>query len=632
MSDSAPSNTPSMRDRSLALIDEIIQMTLKGNIRSTAQVNQLLQAGVPKGGGEIFDRCLGDRRAALDKEKETQTDELKLAKVERKLRALKTIQTEWEKWQAENAANTQIDDATERILNAEPADQLMVLVQELDPNRDRSFTLSQWRELAKSLRQSAQTLHPELRENVDALADGIQQGLQSWQELETNLVSWLYDQAQGSIGFAGSPGQYGPWATWEKKVSHAAPKQLFHTLALEESTVEFAAKHGPSNQDWVGLMITLRCLQQGLVNWFDKLVYDSKVGSKLSISTYLAFAVLWSQLASGFNQAATLNATSRDRMMQACFQMTLQILRSFALRDYFPLYGGLFASFSGRYLRDTLDYLDQPLKQAEGTAEKARILTLLGSSQRALGRYDNAIQFHEQALEIAQKAEDMTCQIANLNHLSRTYVAQQQYDQAVSYSQRALILARQAGDRTGEANALANLGFSEVFRMQQQGNVDADTSEMAIQYLQQGLKLVERLGDRQSQALCLSSLGIAQVMNQQPQAAIPYLEGGIQAAQFAGDLYLQATNMAYLAEAQYQLDQAASAIATGSLAMYLLEQMASEEWRYPAKVLTILRGQIGDEAFQNLLGEQRSRIIAAIGVDGYDHLPELLKRYQQNDD
>lgn len=306
------------------------------------------------------------------------------------------------------------------------------------------------------------------------------------------------------------------------------------------------------------------------------------------------------------------------------------ILRAFAQREYFPLYGGVFASLSGNYLRDALNYLDEPLRRVEGTQEKARILTLLGYSLRAQGVYDRANTFHQQALEIARDAGDRICEIANLNHLSRMCVAQQNYESAISYSQRALMFSRQTGDRLGEANALANLGFSEVFQAKQLAQVEPEVYESAIHYLEQGLQLSERLADRQSQSLCFSSLGIAHVVIEQPQKAIAYLEQGWQAAQFSGDLYLQGLNLAYLAEASYSLQNLDKAIYTGSLGAYLLEQIGSNDWRKPAGLLTILQGQIGVEAFQTLLGEQRPKIIAIIGVDGYDYIPQLLKKYRDS--
>jgi hypothetical protein len=130
--------------------------------------------------------------------------------------------------------------------------------------------------------------------------------------------------------------------------------------------------------------------------------------------------------------------------------------------------------------------------------------------------------------------------------------------------------------------------------------------------------------------MCFSSLGIALVVIEQPKKAVVYLEKGWQAAQFSGDLYLQGVNLAYLAQACYGLQNFAQAIFSGSLGAYLLEQIGSNDWRKPAGLLTILQGQLGSEAFQTLLGQQRGKIIPVIGVDGYDYIPQLLAKYRES--
>lgn len=627
------SDVLSLRDRYLNLIDQIVQATLKGQIRSKEQVYQMLMEGVSSGTGEIFERCLGDRLTSTQHQMETQANELKQSKASRSLRALQTIQGEWERWQAKNQATEVLDTALQQITVREDGDRasanaLIAFLRITDPNQPKPLNLSQLQQLAKQLQQKDAT---QTTSETQQLSQGILRGLESRQRLESHLVSWIYDQNRSQLGFEGVPGQQGPWALWAKQVNSPTPQSLFQALSLGQSGAEWVMRQrGLSLSSMVELVEVLRYLQQGLINWFDKLVYDSKVGAKLSISTFLGFAVLWSQLANGFSQAVVPPEQEIfvSACVNACFQVTLQILRTFAQREYFPLYGGIFASFSGEYLRDALSYLDDPLRQAERTQEKARILTLLGYSARALGQADRASAFHQEALEIASAAGDTRCIVANLNHLSRTCVARSSYAEAINYSQRAVILSRQGGDRPGEANALANLGYSEVFQAQQLEQADPEVYELAIDRLQQGLQLSEKLGDRQSQALCLSSLGIAEVMLEHPQVAIAYLEGGIQAAQFSGDLYLQGMNLAYLAEAQYRLQDPAKAIYAGCLGMYLLEQIASTSWRQAAGLLVVLRGQLGETQFQALLAQQRSTIVAAIGVDGYDHLPKLLEQYQ----
>lgn len=619
-----------LQERYFELIDEIVQTTLKGKIRSKEQVYQKLLQGVSTGTGEIFERCLDERLNSTQQQVDNPVSEIKQAKAIRSLRALNTIISEWERVQEQNRVSTSITTAIQSIITADRSDRLTTLLRVIDPNRQQVLNLQQLGQLAKTLQQEALTNSDSdsVRE-IEQLSTGITAGLASWQRLEDYLVSWIYDQNRGPLGFEGVPEQRGPWALWARQVNSPLPQSLFQTLAREQPLNEWANSQRSLELDaWVELTIVLQCLQRGLVAWFDKMVYDSKVGAKLSISTFIVFAVIWSQIASALNQ--TLSSTKRDAIVNGCFQVSMQVLRAFAQRDYFPLYGGVFASLSGNYLRDALNYLDEPLRRVEGTQEKARILTLLGYSLRAQGIYDRAISFHQQALEIAREAGDRSCEIANLNHLSRIGVAQKNYSEAISYSQRALILSRQSGDRLGEANALANFGYSEVFQAKDTQQVEPEVYESAIHYLEQGLELAERLSDRQSQALCFSSLGIAYVVIEQPQQAISYLEQGWQAAQISGDLYLQGLNLAYLAEACYGLQNYEQAIYTGSLGAYLLEQIGSNDWRKPAGLLIILQGQMGGEAFQTLLGQQRTKILAIIGVDGYDYIPQLLEKYRDS--
>lgn len=631
MSDSVP-----LRDRYFQLINDIIQTTLQGKIRSKEQVYQMLLQEVSTGTGEIFDRCLEQQMNETQQQIDNPVSEIKQAKAMRSLRALKTISSEWERVQEQNRVSEAITGAVEAITTAHSTERLTALLRVTDSNRQQVLNLQQLAQLAKALQQQAQqTSDPETATQMQQLSQGIVTGVASWQRLEGYLVSWIYDQNRGNLGFEGLPEQRGPWAVWAKQVNSPLPQSLFLAIARNQPLQEWANK-APNLElnAWVELALLLQYLQRGLVVWFDKMVYDSKMGAKLSISTFIAFAIIWSQIAIALNQ--TIATTQRDVLVNSCFQVSLQILRTFAQRDYFPLYGGVFASLSGNYLQDALSYLDEPLRRVERTQEKARILTLLGYSLRAQGQYDRAISFHLQALEIARAAGDHICEIANLNHLSRIGVDRKVYSDAINYSQRALILSRQTGDRLGEANALTNLGYSEVFQAKEDSQLEPEVYERAIHYLEQGLQLLERLGDslgggyasHQSKALGLSSLGIAYVVIEEPQQAMTYLEQGWQAAQRSGDLYLQGINLSYLAQACYSLQNLETTIFTGSLGAYLLEQIGSHDWRQAAGLLTIVRGQIGVEAFNRLIEQHRSKIIAIIGVDGYDYIPKMLQKYR----
>lgn len=631
MADAPTPEAPSLRDRYLAVIDQIVNITLKGQLRSKEQIYQQLVQDVSVGTGEIFERCLTERLDETQTRLNSETDELKQAKASRILRALQAIQKEWERYQKTQQATGAIVAAAQAILIAPAPDRLSAWLNWVDPNQSHSLSPEQLRALVQRLNQSAaDAADPAEAQDIQQLAAGIHSGLESQRQLEDEVIRWIYE-VPTAIGFEGTPRQWGPWKLWSDRVNSLVPKQLFQSLTANQSIVETISRQSSIGlRDWAELVLLLQFLQRGLVAWFEKQPYDSKWGTKQSVATFLTFAVIWGQLSIGFEQAATLSGDDRHRLSQGCFQVMLQILRRFSQQPYFPLYGGVFALFTGDYLKDTLDYLDEPLQQVPGTQEKARILTLLGYSRKAVGQYDGAIAFHHQALEIARTAADQVCEIANLNHLSRIYVAQKNYAEAINHSQRALILARQGGDRLGEANALTNFGYSEVLAARQLERIEPESYEMSISYLQQGLQLSEKLGDRQSQSLCYNSLGIAYVLLEQPQAAISYLEKGAQAAQFSGDLYLQGLNFVYLAEAHYSLGDRAKSVFAAFVGMYLLEQIQANEWRQPAGLLTILQGHLGEEGLQQVRKQYRSVIIPIIGVDGYDHLPTLLEQYKQS--
>ncbi len=609
-----------MRDRYLTWIDQLVEKILKGQLPSKEQVYRQLDQELEPETEDIFEQCLQERLAALQTNLDTATDELKQAKATRSLRALKTLQGEWERHKKEKGTASAIATAAQALLSAESDQRFAAWVTVLDANQVQPLTLEQLKQLAATLSQTVSisgTANPELQQFIV----GIRTGIASWRTLEPHLVSWMYEQGQ-NLGFEGIPGQRGPWQFWSQQVSSPLVRSLFQGLALNQPMAESIGRQENALQDWVDLALTLQLTQRGLVNWFEQQPYDSKWGTQQAIATFLSFAVLWGQLSAGIAQSSV---NSSEGLGQGCFQMALQTLRSFTQKAYFPLYGGVFALLSGRHLQDALNYLDAPLRQSEGTQEKARMLTLLGYSQRALGQIEQALAFHQQALEIAQAASDTPCEIANLNHISRTYLAQKLYGEAIGYSQRALILARQRGDRLGEANALTNLGYAQILTAQQIERLIPEASEASIGYLKEGLRLSEQLGDRQSQALCYNSLGIAYGLLEQPAEAIPYLQQGLQAAQRSGDLYLQGLNWSYLAENYYRTGDRLQAIQAGMLGLYGLEQIQAPEQSQPYGLLAVLRGQLGVESFQEAVRQCRPSLLPLIGVDGFDHVLQLIE-------
>ncbi len=630
MSDS-PSKPLTTLERYLIFVDRIIINIENGKLLSKEHVYRILSESLESGTGEIFERALEEQANLLQAKFAAQTDEVKQAKANQKLRAIKILKDAWEQWQN----NYQVQDTCTRglqtILNAEPQERLLTLIQVLDPNHTPVFERQHIQLLSQLLQKSADTIPDDSEAfTLRQFAIGLTRGLAAFDLLEGSLVSWLYE-SQKQVGFERSK-VTGPWHSWAQQITSPLPRDLFAAQASNQSAAAIAkAQLSIDISAWVELSILLRYLQNGLVRWFDQQLYDAKAGLHMTGVTFVAFAMIWGELSSGFQNAQQLAERDRQFLAQICFRISLQTLRTFAQRENFPLYGGVFASFSGESFRETISYLDQPLKEAENTQEKARILTVLGYSKAWMGHHRDAIALHQEAVNLAREVGDQRCEIANLNHLSRISLIQKDFSTSESQAQRAVILARQNGDRQGEANALANLGYSEVMIARQQESITPEELETAINHLERGQKLSEKLNDIQNQVLCWVGLGTAYIAIAQPSQAQIALEKGLALTQQIGDRDLQALSHAYLGETFYQLNQLESATYHACLGMYLLEQRQSKAWQQSASLVVILQGKLRVDGFADLLQKLRSHFIALIGVDGFDHLPNLIDRYRQGD-
>jgi len=338
----------SLSDRYFALIDQIVELTLQGKISSVERVYRILVEKVEVGTGEVLERCLAQRLEANQS-----STKLKAARI---LRALQTIEKQWERWQEENQVDAEISETAQSIIAGEREDYFLRTVDAIDPNQEVPLSIDELHKLAANLQAAAKTQEDaQLAQEWQQLATGIVEGLKSFTLLEADLVSWMYGSGSNFSGFGAE--KPNPWRIWGQKIASPLPKQLFFTLAQQQSTKDFArVANNLELRAWIELAILLQYLQRGLVTWYDQQPYNSKFGKELSYSTLLTFASIWGELWRAF-------VDRQPALADGCFLVMLQILRTFAQRPDFPLYSGVFASFSGDYLQDTLDYFDEPLKQ-----------------------------------------------------------------------------------------------------------------------------------------------------------------------------------------------------------------------------------------------------------------------------
>jgi hypothetical protein len=217
----------SLGDHYNSFIEDIIKRTLKGEFRSKAPVYKRLVQALEAGTGEIFERSLTTYRDRLQQQLDRETSEIKQAKLTRQLRALGTLTEAWEKWQADNQAQSLWQTATQAIAQASPEATLGVLVTWLDPNHSPALGYGDLQAIAQALHTAADTApSPHETVTLQRLGQGLQQGLAAYTRLEPHLVSWLYESRR-SVGF-GEPGaQTGPWSTvGQTGVGSLAPSPL----------------------------------------------------------------------------------------------------------------------------------------------------------------------------------------------------------------------------------------------------------------------------------------------------------------------------------------------------------------------------------------------------------------------
>jgi tetratricopeptide (TPR) repeat protein len=198
-------------------------------------------------------------------------------------------------------------------------------------------------------------------------------------------------------------------------------------------------------------------------------------------------------------------------------------------------------------------------KQVGNLERQAQCLNSLGQVLDRLGYYAQALQFYQEWIDLKKAMGDRTANLGSLirnrsnvatglinSSANNTSVANIKYAQAIEFHQQWIEVKRKMGDRAGEANSLGNLG-NAYFALGQY--------PQAIQAYQQCLEMARTIGDRRSEASSLSGLGSAFFILGQYTQAIEFHERSLEISQKIDDLTIQAKTFSNLGKAYYSLGQ-----------------------------------------------------------------------------
>lgn len=137
--------------------------------------------------------------------------------------------------------------------------------------------------------------------------------------------------------------------------------------------------------------------------------------------------------------------------------------------------------------------------QRSGSARQASVfLYPLGLAYEQLNRYEEALDYYQQALQLRRQLDDVPGQIKVLNNLGIVSDKISRYEQALDLYQQALALIRQNKDIEAEGRTLTNIGIIYFH---------AGRYAAALDSLQQALTLYRQIGKRGQEASVLNNIG-----------------------------------------------------------------------------------------------------------------------------
>ena len=164
---------------------------------------------------------------------------------------------------------------------------------------------------------------------------------------------------------------------------------------------------------------------------------------------YRILATVYEQLVTAWKAVPAINQSSREKHGKALNRL------------------GLAYYSQGDYDR-AIDFQQQALEIAREIGDRngiAHSLSDLGSAYPFAGRLSTkAIDFHQQSLEIQREIGDRKGIAKLLGNLGNAYASQGDYTKAIDFQQQALEIAREIGDRKGIANSLGNRAMRTILR------------------------------------------------------------------------------------------------------------------------------------------------------------------------
>jgi len=179
-------------------------------------------------------------------------------------------------------------------------------------------------------------------------------------------------------------------------------------------------------------------------------------------------------------------------------------------------------------------------RHARDLTGEAWMLNDLGDACRELRRYDDGLNYLEQALACGDEVNDGYLRASILNNLAGIYAGLDRMEQALTLAEQALAAFRAIGDQRGEAILLNNLG--EAYR--QVGNM-----EQSLRHLEQARAVFADSGNSYGEGFVLDNLGLTHLASDRAELAVDHFHAAIRLRRGSGDRRGEASSLSHLGDA-----------------------------------------------------------------------------------
>jgi len=193
------------------------------------------------------------------------------------------------------------------------------------------------------------------------------------------------------------------------------------------------------------------------------------------------------------------------------------------------LYGMGKVYYAQGYLEKAIEYYQQALELARtlpDCQQEGAILNSLGLVYLYLRDYSKSINYCWQSLVIAWKNHNYQGQAIALNSLGLVFGQQGKYSKAIKYQQESLRILRQSYNPSYEGRVLGSLASYEgrVLGSLAQAYGGLENYEKTIEYQQQHLTIMRTIEDRAGEGEALFNLATTLAICQQDSEALKYFQ------------------------------------------------------------------------------------------------------------